>query len=94
MHSLLEATQQLHTRTLLHPPPTHPHPHNITPLTHHRHPCRYLTHTAASPRTAPPRAGKEDEFSRFTAAYKATQPERIYAQEEEEEGEGEEDGGQ
>lgn len=37
-------------------------------------------------------AGKEDEFSAFTAAYRATQPERIYAQDEEE-GEGEEEGG-
>lgn len=34
-------------------------------------------------------AGKEDEFSRFTAAYAATQPQRIYAEEEKEE-EGEE----
>lgn len=29
-------------------------------------------------------AGKEDEFSRFTSAYKETQPERLYAKEDEE----------
>ncbi len=38
-------------------------------------------------------AGKEDEFSAFTAAYRATQPERIYAQEEGEEEEEEEGAG-
>lgn len=31
-------------------------------------------------------AGKEDQFNQFTKAYEKTQPERIFAKEEEEEG--------
>lgn len=38
-------------------------------------------------------AGKEDEFSRFTAAYAKTQPTRMYAEVEEEEGEEDDHGG-
>jgi hypothetical protein len=34
-------------------------------------------------------AGKQDEMSRFTSAYKATQPAPIYAEEEKEDGEDE-----